>query len=373
MIRFLTKRLRKEVVIIMRRLIYFLAAATLAAAAAVASAEEIAVLDFVPYGEATAESGVDVADNVRLMFHSAEKYDVDPYRRTNNAVSAALDAGLDLTAIKDIVRLGKALGVKTVITGAVTYEKDKYTVQLWINDVAANKVAAAYDGEGGDLRSLTEEFIRGISGAEKFGVLFPDEVKSLPRPSEQETRRALALIATDEELALFDILSPRGKSMMLDKFWVRRDPDPETPENEYYGEFWQRIEYVQTHYSDPIRDGLRTDRGKVYVLYGPAGEIEDHTAGQALTSIEMSTWDTKSYEAWKYYFGGPAGRRMLFIFVDDVGDGVYNIFASTEPGFGRHISSFSEFDMNRLTVDAEDWGEPSETTFWDYPGRHETK
>jgi GWxTD domain-containing protein len=357
----------------MRHLIYFSIAALLAAGAVTASAVEVAVLDFVPHGEATNENGVDVADNVRLMFHSAEKYNVDPYRRTSSAASAALDAGLDLTSIKDVVRLGKALEVNRVITGDVTYENDKYVVQLWINDVDANKVAAAYDGEGPDLRTLTEELIRGMSGAENFGVLFPDEVRDLPRPTEQETRRALALIATDEELALFDILSPRGKSMMMDKFWVRRDPDPATPENEYEEEFWRRVEYVQTHFSDPINEGLKTDRGKVYVLYGSPGEIEDHTAGQSLTSIEMSTWDTKAYVAWKYYFGGTAGKRMLFVFVDDVGDGVYNIFASTEPGFGRHIASFAEFDMNRLTIDAEDWGDEAETTFWDHPGRHETK
>jgi len=357
----------------MRKLIYFLTAAVMAAGVAAAGEVGIAVLDFVPYGEATAENGIDVADNVRLMFHSADKYDVDAYRRTESAVNAAFDAGLDLTSLKDVVRLGKALGVGLVITGSVTYENDKYTVQLWINDIAENKVAASYDGEATDLRALTESLIISISGAEKFGVLFPDEVREMPRPTEQETRRALALIATDEELALFDILSPRGKSMMLDKFWVRRDPDPETPENEYETEFWRRVDYVQTHYSDPIHEGLRTDRGKVYVLYGAPGEVEDHTAGQALTSIEMSTWDTKAYEAWKYYFGGTAGKRMLFLFVDDVGDGVYSIYASTEPGFGRHISSFAEFDMNRLAIDAEDWGDEAETTFWDHPGRHETK
>jgi GWxTD domain-containing protein len=357
----------------MRYLIYFSIAALLWAGAAAAGAVEIAILDFVPHGEATADNGVDVADNVRLMFHGAEKYNVDPYRRTNNAVSAARDAGLDLTSLKDVVRLGKALKVNLVVTGDVTYENDKYTVQLWFNDVDVNKVVAGYDGEGPDLRALTEELIRGMSGAEKFGVLFPDVVRELPRPTEQETRRALALIATDEELALFDILSPRGKSMMMDKFWVRRDPDPSTPENEYENEFWRRVDYAQKHYSDPVHEGLKTDRGKVYILYGPPGEIEDHTAGQSLTSIEMSTWDTKAYMAWKYYFGGSSGKRMLFVFVDDVGDGVYNIFASTEPGFGRHIASFAEFDMNRLTIDAEDWGDEAETTFWDHPGRHETR
>jgi GWxTD domain-containing protein len=345
-------------------------AAFVAAAAGAADVKKVAVFDFVPYGEATAENGVDVADNLRLMFHSAEGYELERYRRMDNAVSAAVDAGLDLAVMNDIVRVGQALGDDVVVTGFVNYADGKYSVQIWINDVRQKEMAGSADAEGRDLRQLTEDLIKGLSGAEQFAVLFPDEVRELPRPTEKETRRALTLIASPEELALFDLLSPRGKSMMLDKFWVRRDPDPGTPQNEYEEEFWRRVDYVQTHFTNPIRQGLRTDRGKVYIVYGAPDEIEDYSAGVgSLAGMESSTWSTKPYYAWKYYRGGPGGRRMLFVFLDDVGDGEFNIFASTEPGFGRHIASFAEFDMNRLAIDAEDVGDTSETTFWDEPGR----
>lgn len=360
----------------MRLIRYLVIIAVLAAVAANAAedAKKIAVLDFPAYGTATAESGVDVADNVRLMFHGAEGYELEKYERMHRAAEAALKAGLDLTAVKDIVRLGKALGDDAVVTGRVTFEGDLYTVQVWVYDVGKKALEGSADAQGRDLRQLTEDLVKGMSGAEQFGVLFPDEVRDLPRPTEKETRLALALIATDEELALFDILSPRGKSMMLDKFWVRRDPDPSTPENEYEAEFWRRVDYVQKHFADPIRGGLRTDRGKVYVLYGAPEDVEDHAGGVAsIAGQERSTWSTKPYYAWKYYSGGPGGRRMLFVFVDDVGDGDYSIFASTEPGFGRHIASFAEFDINRLAVDEEDWGDTTETTFWDSPGRFEGK
>jgi len=349
-------------------------AVVVAAAAGAADVKKVAVFDFVPYGEATAENGIDVADNLRLMFHSAEGYEVEQYRRMDNAVSAALDAGLDLSLLNDIVRVGQALGDDVVVTGFVRYADDKYSVQLWLNDVKKKELAGSADAEGRDLRRLTEDLIKGMSGAEQFAVLFPDKVRELPRPTEKETRRALTLIASEEELALFDLLSPRGKSLMLDKFWVRRDPDPATPENEYENEFWRRVEYVQTHFTNPIRQGLETDRGKVHIVYGVPDEIEDHAGGVgSLASMNTSTWSTKPYYAWKYYRGGPGGRRMLFVFVDDVGDGEFNIFASTEPGFGRHIASFAEFDMNRLAVDAEDLGDTSETTFWDEPGRFENR
>lgn len=359
----------------MKALKYLVIAAMLVAvAAAAAGARKVAVLDFPAYGKATAESGVDVADNVRLMFHSAEGYDVEKYRRMNSAVTAAQQAGLDLTAVNDVVRLGKALGDDEVVTGRVSYDGELYTVQIWVNDVEKRVLKGSADAQSRDLRQLTEDLIKGMSGAEKFGVLFPDEVRDLPRPTEKETRLALSLIATDEELALFDVLSPRGKSMMLDKFWVRRDPDPATLENEYEREFWRRVAYVQDHFTSPVRDGLRTDRGKVYIIFGAADEIEDHAGGVASSAgYERSTWSTKPYYAWKYYNAGPAGRRMLFLFVDGAGDGEFSIFASTEPGFGHHIASFAEFDMNRLAIDEEDWGDTSETTFWDSPGRFEGK
>ncbi len=351
-----------------------LAALLVALAAGTAGATKIAVLDFPAFGKATADNGVDVADNVRLMFHATEGYEVERYSRVDSASAAARDAGLDLTAMGDIVRLGRALGDDEVVTGRVTYDGELYTIQIWVNDVENKVLKGSADAQSRDLRQLTEDLIKGMSGAEKFGVLFPDEVRELPRPTEKETRLALSLIATDEELGLFDVLSPRGKSMLFDKFWARRDPDPDTPENEYEAEFWRRVAYVQDHFSNPIRDGLRTDRGKVYVMFGEANEIEDHAGGAAsLAGYEKSTWSTKPYYAWKYYNAGPEGRRMLFVFVDQVGDGEFNIYASTEPGFGRHIASFAEFDTNRLAIDEEDTVDTRETTFWDSPGRFEGK
>lgn len=345
-----------------------------ALAGSAAAARKVAVLDFDAYGQASAESGVDIADNVRLMYLGVEDYELEKYRRLNNAVSAARGAGLDLTAMNDIVRLGKALKVDEVVTGRVTYDGELYTLQIWVNDVEKKTLKGSADAQSRDLRQLTEDLIKGMSGAEQFGVLFPDEVRDLPQPTEKDTRLALSLIATDEELTLFDVLSPRGKSMMLEKFWVRRDPDPNTPENEYEDEFWRRVTYVHDHFTSPIREGLRADRGKVYVIFGPPDEIEDHAGGTAsLAGIERSTWSTKPYYAWKYYNAGPTGRRILFVFVDEVGDGEFSIFASTEPGFGRHIASFAEFDMNRLAIDEEDIGDTGETTFWDSPGRFEGK
>lgn len=359
----------------MGKTIYGLLILTYGATAAAALNNRVAVLDFQNYGQATVEQGTDVADNVRLVFHAAGKYQVEGYTRTQKAVRAALAAGLDLAASNDICRVGKALGTDIVVAGAVNYANGKYEVVVTITEVPDKKTAATYTGEGEDLRTVTENVIRKMSGAERFAVLFPDQIRTIPLADEKTARAALALIATPEELALYDLLSPRGRSMMLDKFWTRRDPNPETAENEYEIEFWRRVEYVQQHFTTPLHNGIFTDRGKVYVIYGPPDEVEDHSGGVgSIVGDESSTWSSIPYYAWKYYGAqGRGGRQMLFVFTDRDGDGEFIAFASTEPGYGLTIKKFEEFDLNRLEVDAGDVGDTTETTFWDIEGRSKNR
>jgi GWxTD domain-containing protein len=154
--------------------------------------------------------------------------------------------------------------------------------------------------------------------------------------------------------------------MFLDKFWLRRDPDPATPANEYEDEFWRRVDYVDAHFATPLTEGVKSDRGEIYVRYGAPEEIEDYSGGAgSITGVNQSTWSSVPYYAWKYYGGSDVGgKRMIFVFADQVGDGEFTIFASTEPGFGKRIASFAEFDLNRLVVDEADTGAASET-FWD--------
>ena len=340
-----------------------------ASASAAAKVRHAAVLDFAPQGRATAEQGMDVADNVRLMFYGSEAFELEKYRRIINAVTAARDAGLDLTAPKDVARAGKALNDDVVVTGAVAYDGTLYRVDVALNDVKGARVESSFNAEGPDLRLVTEELIGAMSGAEKFGVLFPDELRDLPASGEKELRWEISLIASPEELALYDLLSPRGKSMMLDKFWLRRDPDPNTPANEFEEEFGKRVGYAQSRFATPLTPGVRTDRGRVYVLYGPPDEVEDRSGGVgSIVGFDETSWSTKPYFAWKYYGSRDVhGRQMVFVFVDEHSDGEYLIFASTEPGYGKRIGTFTEYDANRLQMDAEDTGEATETTFWD-PG-----
>src|ERR1041384_5428880 len=88
-------------------------------------------------------------------------------------------------------------------------------------------------------------------------------------------------IITDEERKAFKALkTDEERDQFIENFWLRRDPDPDTPENEYKEQYFERIQYANEHYSSGV-PGWRTDRGRIYIMFGKPDELESHTAGGA--------------------------------------------------------------------------------------------
>jgi GWxTD domain-containing protein len=84
-------------------------------------------------------------------------------------------------------------------------------------------------------------------------------------------------IAEREEAKVFKKLkSDEDRAWFIERFWARRDPSPETLTNEYRQLFWQRVRDANSLFLDSHRPGWLTDRGKIYILYGPPTKIEDH-------------------------------------------------------------------------------------------------
>ncbi len=158
---------------------------------------------------------------------------------------------------------------------------------------------------------------------------------------EKQKRRELSLVASDAELAAFDALPTEEKPIFVDNFWARRDPDPDTPVNEIKNAFYTRYYYVQERYTTPFREGVDTDMGRVYLKYGEPDEILRSPMGmRSEVSINTSTWQSKPFEAWEYFTtGGVDNQYVLFVFVDNDGDGSFELDASTVPGYGRLIRS----------------------------------
>ncbi|PLX23579.1 MAG: hypothetical protein C0600_14590 [Ignavibacteria bacterium] len=125
-------------------------------------------------------------------------------------------------------------------------------------------------------------------------------------------------IATSEESNIYEALTgSEAKKKFLTKFWRDRDPDPATPINEFYQEYRQRIAICSEQFRTAYRSGWRSDRGRVYMLYGPPDYVERLS----------SESDMKPHEIWRYdaIEGG-----VDFIFVDRGGFSSYELVHSTK-------------------------------------------
>lgn len=158
---------------------------------------------------------------------------------------------------------------------------------------------------------------------------------------EKQKRRELSLVASDAELAAFDALPAEEKPIFVENFWARRDPDPSTPVNEVKNAFYQRYYHVQERYTTPFREGVDTDMGRIYLKYGEPDEVLRSPMGvRSEVNIDTSTWQSKPFEAWEYFtVGGVGNQYILFVFIDNDGDGSFELDASTVSGYGRLIRS----------------------------------
>lgn len=131
-----------------------------------------------------------------------------------------------------------------------------------------------------------------------------------------------SVIATETERRTFRRLqSLEEKRQFLYEFWLRRDPNPSTPLNEAYQEYMNRVRYVNERYSVKNREGWRTDRGRVYLKYGPPNNIQPYYYNP----------DTVPYEIWEYY-NIPGEGPGMFVFADKTGFQDFQLIHSTVSG-----------------------------------------
>jgi len=194
---------------------------------------------------------------------------------------------------------------------------------------------------GEELAQGLKEFVIYQEYAPAGLLSFQEKYRPYSAEEESRVRKEIGLIATPEEMAAFDALPLEEKPIFVEHFWRRRDPDPTTPANELKNAFYERYQYVQEHYSTPFREGVDTDRGRVYLKYGQPDLVITSPMGlPSQVGIDTSSWQSDPFEAWEYHVaGGVDNQYILFVFVDFDGDGSYEIDASTVPGYGKLIRS----------------------------------
>jgi len=135
-------------------------------------------------------------------------------------------------------------------------------------------------------------------------------------------------IITDEERAAFKQLSnDEERDNFIEAFWQRRDPTPDTEENEYKEDHYQRIAYANEHFAAGV-PGWKTDRGRIYIVFGKPDEIESHPSGGTYERpMDEGGGETSTYpfEQWRYRYIEGIGQEVIIEFVDTCMCGEYHM------------------------------------------------
>lgn len=132
----------------------------------------------------------------------------------------------------------------------------------------------------------------------------------------KEERRAFMALQTDDERENF-----------IENFWRRRDPNPDTEENEFREEYYERIAYANERFSSGI-PGWRTDRGRIYIAWGKPDSVEARPAGGSYDRPSYEgggSTSTYPFEIWFYRHLDGVGDGIEIEFVDPTGSGEYRI------------------------------------------------
>ncbi|HED09143.1 MAG TPA: GWxTD domain-containing protein [Caldithrix abyssi] len=136
--------------------------------------------------------------------------------------------------------------------------------------------------------------------------------KSVPASLEdidQALRQMMYIISTDTLNKYLDA-DLATKKKFFSEFWKKRDPNPETKKNELMDEYYKRINYANQHFGGFGEKGWLSDRGRIFIKFGPPDDIERHP-------FELNS---NPYEIWRYY-----NIRKIFLFEDYTGFGDYRL------------------------------------------------
>ncbi|MFB3917268.1 MAG: GWxTD domain-containing protein [Terriglobales bacterium] len=135
-------------------------------------------------------------------------------------------------------------------------------------------------------------------------------------------------IITDEERAAFKQLSNEDeREQFIEQFWQRRNPNPESPENAFKEEHYRRMAYANEHFAAGI-PGWKTDRGRIYIMYGPPDSTDSHPSGGSYQRpVDEGGGMTQTYpfETWRYRYLEGIGQEVEIEFVDTCMCGDYHM------------------------------------------------
>jgi GWxTD domain-containing protein len=152
--------------------------------------------------------------------------------------------------------------------------------------------------------------------------------KELETPFRKWLNEDVTYIITDEERTTWKRLATdEEREQFIEQFWLRRDPSPDSQENEYKEEHYRRIAYTNERFASGI-PGWKTDRGRIYITFGPPDELEDHPSGGTYERpIEEGGGTTSTYpfQKWRYRWIEGVGQDINIEFVDTTMTGEFRM------------------------------------------------
>ncbi len=146
----------------------------------------------------------------------------------------------------------------------------------------------------------------------------------LPAPYQRWLDEDVRYLISDEERAQFEALgTDQQRDKYVEEFWERRNPSPGSAENSFKAEHYRRLAYTNQNFAAKI-PGWKTDRGRIYILYGPPDEREQHP-GRTGVGVPADTPLQVLYpsDVWRYHILKGIGRDVVFEFIDQCRCGEY--------------------------------------------------
>ena len=166
------------------------------------------------------------------------------------------------------------------------------------------------------------------------------------------------IIDPEEEAVFKRLKTDEEREQFIESFWLRRDPTPETIDNEYRDDYFHRIQLANERYTSGI-PGWRTDRGRILIMHGEPDEVETHAMGGSyIRDIEEGGGRTNTFpfERWRYRYVEGIGNNVILEFVDTSMSGEYRLtFDPSEKDALLHVPGvgLTEYE-ERMGLDKAD-------------------
>jgi GWxTD domain-containing protein len=135
------------------------------------------------------------------------------------------------------------------------------------------------------------------------------------------------IITPEERSAFVHLQTNEEREQFIEQFWQRRNPDPDSAENTFKEEHYRRIAYANEHYASGI-PGWKTDRGRIYIMWGPPDEVDSHPSGGTYdrpASEGGGNTSTYPFEDWRYRYLEGIGEDVNIEFVDPTMTGEFRL------------------------------------------------